>query len=69
LPTVRVEGNAVLFDLADKKIIGRYNLSASRSVAANSGPAIAKAFSEAVRGSIIKIVDWTNLTMPVAKRL
>jgi len=69
LPTVRVEGNAVLFDLAGKKIIGRYNLSASRSVTANSGPAIAKAFSEAVRGSIINIVDWTNLTMPVAKRL
>ena len=65
LPTIQIDGNAVLFDLARKKLLGRYKVSVSRPVAANSGSAIAAAFDAAVRDSVIQVVDWTNVTMSV----
>lgn len=66
-PNIHVDGHAVLFDPVSKAIVGRYRFSSTREATENSRMAIAAAFDVATSQTVVQIVDWTNVTMPLPK--
>jgi len=67
-PVIHVDGVAFLADRATKTIVGRLRFSGTASAAANTGPAIIAAFDAATMQSVTQIVDWANVTIPVASK-
>ena len=67
-PVIHIKGSGILFDRVGKRIIGRHGISAVEPAAANTGPAIAAAFDVAVGRTVVQLVDWTNVTMPLPRK-
>ncbi|RMB36647.1 cholesterol transport system auxiliary component [Sphingomonas sp. PP-CE-3A-406] len=67
-PVIHVDGVAFLADRATNTIVGRLQFSGTAPATADTGPAIAAAFDAATMQSVTQIVDWANVTIPVASR-
>ncbi|PZU06798.1 MAG: hypothetical protein DI606_17620 [Sphingobium sp.] len=67
-PVVRVDGVASLADRGTKTVLGRYRFSGMAPATADTSSAIAAAFDAAAMQSVVQVVDWINVTMPVPRQ-